>query len=177
MAPKHLGGIGSLSSFKRLKRRPPLSPIPIELVSQHPNIPDSIRGLLEKTGGRKGTRPTFSRVLQLTFSGSKIEQLLETGHRSQSVKHFSDETYVQNGNTSHHLELHQAHAMGSISGPGRCILPCSHPPQLQEVSVLCLSRPGLPVLGHAIWFGYSPTSFYQNFGAPLRVHGTLLLQY
>ena len=32
----------------QFERRPPLSRVPIELVSPHQNIPDSIRGLLEK---------------------------------------------------------------------------------------------------------------------------------
>ncbi|KAH3793653.1 hypothetical protein DPMN_147169 [Dreissena polymorpha] len=32
----------------QFEKRPPLSRVPIELVSQHPHIPESILGLLEK---------------------------------------------------------------------------------------------------------------------------------
>ncbi|KAH3717116.1 hypothetical protein DPMN_059894 [Dreissena polymorpha] len=33
--------------------------------------------------------------------------------------------------------------------------PCSYPSQLQELSTLRLSRPGLPGAGYALWVGYS----------------------
>ena len=148
MAPNDLGRMGSLSSFKRpnfpVQKKAFTFPRPHRIgisASEHSRLHSRTSG---KTGGGKGTRPTFSRFLQPSLSGTKEERLLETGHRSQSVQHLSTEANLQNGNTGLHPEFHQAHALGSISGPGRCLLPCPYPPQLQEVPALCFSRPGLP---------------------------------
>ena len=75
MAPNHLGRMGSLSSFKRpnflVRKKASTFPRPHRIgisASEHSRLHS---GTSEKTGCGKGTRPTFSRLLQLSLSGTK----------------------------------------------------------------------------------------------------------
>ena len=172
MAPNNFGRVGSFSCHTRphfsirkkapTLSRPNRSGISASTTSRlHSRTPG-------KTGGRKGSRPLFSRILQSPFPCSKEKRLLETSHRLKSVQHVSSQTYFQDGDSCLHSALHQTHAMGGFLGPGRCILPCSYPSQLPEVPALLLSRPGLPVSGDALWIGHGSTSFHQTHGRSER---------
>ncbi|KAH3773717.1 hypothetical protein DPMN_175085 [Dreissena polymorpha] len=52
MAPNNFGRVGSFPCHKgftfHFEKRPPLSRVPIDLVSPHPQLPYSIIGFLEK---------------------------------------------------------------------------------------------------------------------------------
>ncbi|KAH3782046.1 hypothetical protein DPMN_159957 [Dreissena polymorpha] len=78
----------------QFEKRPPLSRVPIDLVSPHPQSRTP-----GKTGGRKGSRPLFSRILQSPFPCSKEKRLLETSHRLKSVQHVSSQTFFQDGDS------------------------------------------------------------------------------
>ncbi|KAH3776518.1 hypothetical protein DPMN_177946 [Dreissena polymorpha] len=165
MAPNNFGRVGSFHCHKRpnfsfQKKAPTLS---------RPNrsgifasTTSRLHSRTRKTGGRKGSRPLFSRILQPPFPCSKEKRLLETSHRLKSVQHVSSQTYFQDGDSCLHSALHQTHALGGFLAPGRCILPCSYPSQLPEVPALLLSRPGLPVSCDALWIVHSSTSFQPN---------------
>ncbi|KAH3887455.1 hypothetical protein DPMN_011472 [Dreissena polymorpha] len=142
MAPNNFGHVGSFSCHTRphfsirkkapTLSRPNRSGISASTTSRlHSRTPG-------KTGGRKGSRPLFSRILQSPFPCSKEKWLLETSHRLKSVQHVSSQTYFQDGDSCLHSALHQTHAMGGFLGPGRCILPCAYPSQLPEVPALLL---------------------------------------
>ena len=117
---------------------------------------------LGKTGGRKGSRSLFSRILQSSFSCSKEKWFLETSNRFKSVQHVSPQTNFQNGDSFFHTGIHQTPALGGVFGSGRCLLPCSYTSQLPKVLAIRLSRPSLPVPVYAFRVGDSPTSFYQT---------------
>ena len=117
-----------------------------------------------QTGGGKGSRCKFSRLLQPPLSCSKEKRLLETRHRSESSKRLPSEAHFQDGDSGLHPEIHQTYALGCVSGPGRCLLSCPHPHQLPEVPTVRISRPGVPVPGHAFWIGHSTSCVHEAHG-------------
>ena len=96
MAPNNFGGVGSFPCHKRphfsfRKKRPPLSRVPIDLVSPHPQIPDSILRLLEGQAVERVHDPCSPVFFSLLFLIHK-----ESGSRRPvidlSVQHFSSLT-------------------------------------------------------------------------------------
>ena len=182
MAPNHLRRMGSLSSFKRpnfpVRKMASTFPRPHRIVSasEHSRLHSRTSG---KTGGGKGTRPTFSRFLQPSLSGTKEERLLETGHRSQSVQHLSTEAYLQNGNTAIHPESWPMHWGVSLDlEDAFCPVPI-HP---NFRKYLRFAFQGQVYKFQAMPFGLAIaprvfTKLMAAVGAHLRVHRVLLLQY
>ncbi|KAH3877746.1 hypothetical protein DPMN_001624 [Dreissena polymorpha] len=147
----------------QFQNRPPLSRVPIELVSPHPHTPESIRVHLEKQAVERVQDPYspgfYSRVFLVKRNGSWRPAI-----DSIAFNIVSTQTDFQDTDSVLHTRLHQTPALGGVLGLGRCILPCSYTSQLPEVLAIRLSRPDLPVPSDAIWVGNGFTSLYQTNG-------------
>ncbi|KAH3891079.1 hypothetical protein DPMN_015168 [Dreissena polymorpha] len=168
MASNYFGRMGYSLVTKGLtfqfEKRPSLSHVPIELVSQHPHIPQSILGLLEKQAVERVQDPYspgfYSRLFLVQNKNGSWRPVIDLKVLNMYLLKptFKMETFS-------FIRISIKHpALGGVFGSGRCVLPCSYTSQLPEVPSICLSWPSLPVLGHAIWVGDRPTSFYQTNG-------------
>ena len=104
-----------------------------------------------------------SRFLFPSFSCSQENRGNETGDRSFYSEHFSDCPPFQNGNKQVNQGFHSSGYVDYFPGSLRCLFPHPDFTSVQEVSPLCLERPGFPVQSPSFWAGYSPFSFYQGF--------------
>ena len=177
-SPRHMG---SLSSFKRpnfpVRKKASTFPCPHRIsisASEHSRLHSRTS---RKTGSGKGTRPTFSRFLQLYLSSTKEEWLLETGHRSQSVQHlllkptFKMETlaFIRNSTRPMHwrvsLDLEDALFHVPIHPNFRKYLRFAFQGQVYQFWAMPF---GLAISQRVF------TKLMAAVGAHLRVHGVLL---
>lgn len=117
-----------------------------------------------ETGGRKGTQPSVSRVLQPSLPGSQERRPMAPGHRPVLPQSVRPGALFQDGNPCFYQGLHSAWTLGRFSGSIGCIFSCSDPPQFQEVPAVHAPRTGLSVSSPSLRISDSPQSLYQAHG-------------
>lgn len=145
----------------QFEERPPLSRVPIELVSSHPHIPNAILGLLGKEAMERVHDVSSPGCLQPHLSYSKEKRLMETRHRVESAQQLSrwKLRLLRKSIRPMHLGVFHINYRKYM----RSLIAAMH-----FNSGLCR------------WVGHSPSSFHKLMaavGALLRLRGALLLQY
>ena len=96
-------------------------------------------------GGNRRSRSEDARLLRSSLCGSEAVGGLPSGSRPLYPEHFSNQKEIQNGDCISSETIHSQGRLGHFPGPQRCLLPSSHPPEVQEVAPLREREPGVSV--------------------------------
>ena len=102
-------------------------------------------------------------LLQLSFSGAKTQQQVETYFGPQPAKPVVETRHIQNGNTGNNKVVSPKRGMGNFAGfQQRRLFSYSHQSEIPKVPQVFSREESLSVYGPSFWSGHSPSRIYQG---------------